>query len=162
MIKIKVNCQINNKYNKKMIIEIFEDEEYISYENIKTEFYNNLINDVNFLNKINIIILEKKDIIFDYIRYFDNNIDGWLLLKNEYLLLNDKEMNLLIKANIKTENQKDLISQYIDIKKNIENLTNSTKIIKNKEIINNDSEIDISVLTANPLIEIKYNKLNNI
>ena len=173
---IKIISQINDKSDYEFDIKIEDKYECISYENIKLEFYNNLVKKEKFLEEIDLLDFEKEDIIFESISYFDNDYKGWILLnEEEYISLNNNDkdneeiIKLLIKVRIKTKSDKDLINQYKNIKKRVEDLSNNIKLNnrnnknENNENDNeNESEIDISVLTANPLIDLEYDKNKNI
>ena len=177
MSKIKIIAHINDIIKKEFDI-LEECEECISYDQIKLDFYNNLVKEEKFLEENDLLDFEKEDIIFEYIRYYDIDCNGWLLLdEQEYLNLNknkDKDnqeiITIMIEARIKSKNDKDLINQFKYIKKRVEEISNNIKSnnINNKndnnnnEIINNDSEIDISVLTANPLIELDKNNIKEL
>ena len=159
MTKIENKYLLNNKeYLKEIEIKQEKnEEELISYQNIKDKFYTNLIKDEKFLKNNNLFNFEKEDIIFESIRFFNNEIKGWLLLKEEdYLILHNQETTkLLIKIRIKTKSEKNIYNQINNINNKIEDLDNHVYIkdknYNNEEYIN--SEIDIAVLTANPLVE---------
>ena len=160
MTKIEIKGLMNNKECffkfEKDQEKTFEDD-MISCQNIKEIFYNNLIKNEKFLEENNLLIFEKEDIIFEYIRYFNNDVHGWILInEEEYIKLNNEEITkILINFRIQTKIEKNILNQY----KNLKNLvvdfdynkyTNDNKYNDEKYI---NSEIDIVVLTANPLVE---------
>ena len=153
MSEIEIFYQINNE-DKKCILKT--NEEYISQKYIKSKMYEELISLENYEDEYD---LEESNINYEYIRYYDPELKGWLLLnESEYIKVNAKEpLKLLIKLRIKTIEEIKIRQQFDDIDKEIEELSNTIKRSKNKnnnnEIKNNDSEIDICVLTANPLID---------
>ena len=158
MPQIKTNCSINKFHNKEFIINLEQDDkEYITRDEIKSELYKKLIDNEEFLEKADLFGLEQEDIIITHIRYFDDDIKGWILLETEYIPLYNKEIiKLLIKLNIKTTQQKNLINKYVQMKKTLEDISNSIKNNKNEQNNNEkkyiDSEVDISVLISNPLM----------
>ena len=148
MSTIEITYKINNTFINKFTEDF---EEYISYENIEQKFYEEIKKNEKFLDENN-LSAEQKDISIEYIRYFNNDYEGWLLLgKNDYIGLDINK--ILIIANIKTYNAKDLIESYLETKKRVEVLSEEihTKIdnaIDSDHALN--SEIDISILIANP------------
>ena len=160
MLNLQLICEINDKEHK---IEIKNENEenngYLTYGNITDLFYKYLIKEENkdFLNENDLNDFEKEDLIFEYIRYFEQ--EGWVILNEEDLLiLNNKETTkIFIKVRIKTTNEKTLLNNFNKIDLKVDELSN--KIIdkndnnNDKQIIYNDSEIDIVVLTANPLVK---------
>ena len=77
MSKIEVDCRINNIYKKVFFIEPeLDNNEYITYDKIETELYKSLIANEEFLLEANLFGLEKEDIMINYIRYFDNDVNG--------------------------------------------------------------------------------------
>ena len=163
-IEIYCHCHINNIYNQTLTIEPKQDnEEYITSEIIKSELYKKLIEKKEFLNKADLYGLEIEDIIIEYIRYFDDNIKGWLLLETDYLIIYNKEkIELLIEMSIKTTSQKHIMNQYRQMKKKLEKISESIKTNKtdknNNQIRYSYSETDISVLIANPLVKGEFNE----
>ena len=160
MSTIEITYKINNTFINKFTEDF---EEYISYENIEQKFYEEIKKNEKFLDENN-LSAEQKDISIEYIRYFNNDYEGWLLLgKNDYIGLDINK--ILIIANIKTYNAKDLIESYLETKKRVEVLSEEihTKIdnaIDSDHALN--SEIDISILIANPLIDIQIDDKNEI
>ena len=164
MSHIDFKCLINNKeYPMKEEQKNEIEEEVISYQNIKDIFYEifykNLINDENkkFLDDNNLFYFEKEDIIFENIAYFNIDVKGWINLNEEdYIKLDNLESTkILMEIRIKTIYEKNILNQFNDIKNKIENIDN--KVYTNKKIYDdeeyNNSEIDIAVLTANPLVD---------
>ena len=163
MPKIEIDCRINNIYNQYFILEQEQNnQEYITCDEIKSELYKKLIADEDFLYEVDLFGLEPEDIIILYIRYFDEDIKGWILLDTEYLSLYNKEIiKLLIKLSIRTTAQKRLINKYHEMNKKLNKISNSISMNKSEQ--NNkkneyiDSKVDISVLISNPLMDKKYN-----
>ena len=158
---IDITCKINNKIDKNIKIKIEESEEYISHESIQSKVYQNLIEkEIDFLEENNLYNIEKEDINFEYIRYFDKNSQGWVLLdeKSFIALYKEKDINLLVKLRIKTKDEKEIISKYNEIEELFNDMTIRNKKNKNNKIINYDTELDLCVLTANPLFDNNSNK----
>ena len=121
MSKIEVDCRINNIYKLVFSIEPeIDNDEYITIDKIESELYKNLIANEQFLFEADLFGLEKEDIMINYIRYFDTDVNGWILLEAEYLPIYKKDnIKLLIKISIKTMDQKKIINKYKEMKKKI-------------------------------------------
>ena len=160
MSEIEINFQINNENKETLIIKTNED--YISQDYIKSNLSQYLINNKEkYEDKFN---FDKLDINFENIRYFDDSINGWLLLKeNDILALYQKEkMKILVMMRIMTKNENKIIKEFNEITVKFNEIAdlhkkNNSKHKKTKnngiKITNNESEIDIAVLTANPLFD---------
>ena len=165
MSEIEINYQINNENKETLIIKV--DEDYISQDYIKKNLSQYLIsNKENYEDEFN---LDKSDINFESIRYFDDNLKGWILLKeNDILGLHQKEkIKILVMIRIMTKNELKIIKEFNEITNKFNEIANmhknnNSKPTKTKnndiKITSNESEIDIAVLTANPLFDKKRGK----
>ena len=165
MSKIEINYQINNENKETFIINTNED--YISQDYIKVNLSQYLINNKEkYEDEFN---LDKSEINFESIRYFDDNLNGWILLKeSDFLGLHQKEkIKLLVLMKILTRSEINIVEEFNEIASKfneIENTykKNSSKYAKTKnndiKISSKESEIDIAVLNANPLFDKKRGK----
>ena len=168
MCEIVLNYIINNQKGK--FLDILEDKiESISTDFIKDIFYKKLNeNFEKIANKINLNIydISKNNISYEHIRYYSSEFDSLVLLleNKEYKLDKNKKNIFLIKVNIEREKEKNIRQQFIQLNDQIDDLSNKVNNIyfknlyKNYKMDNDDSEVDIAVLTSNPLINKKYNK----
>ena len=170
---ITVTYFINNdSEEKKLSIEIEKDINFLSYELITNKFFialKNLITketeeDNPQFNDIYLSELQNDNITFDYIRYLENNC--WIFLgpKDLISLMDINNPELMIKVTIITQ-EKIKIKEMYDktaekinkIRNEIEDLSKEQYKINKKDICENNN-MDLVVLTANPLIHIEKEK----
>ena len=168
MSEIKIYYQINNKEPREepFIINLDGKIKSITHKEIKSQFYEKLLELFNSeIDNIDDIVIDdiisednqKEKITYEFIRYYDNEYDAWVLLKESEVFKLKKKNELLIKVRIESAKENNIINQFIDLNNKIDDLSNNfDKKINNENnnINNNDSELDIAVLTANPLINI--------
>ena len=149
MSKFKIIYQINNQEPKGL--------DFVA--KIET------INQQKIISKLieNNIISEEQNIIIEFIRYYVSKHKAMVLLKEDEDLKTKEENKILIKLKLESEKEKNILNQFIQIDNQLEDLSyNIKKKYSNNESENinnnNDSELDIAVLTGNPLINIINNK----
>ena len=154
---IKIELQINNKMPLKISLKF--DKEIINHNEIKLKL-NDYLFDQNIISDLDL----EEEIKYDSIRYYNKEFEAMVLLEeNENLETKDVE-KLFVKIRIKDQLEKNIINQFIELDKRLDDLSNNIykkyDINDNININNNsDSELDIAVLTANPLVNI-INKNN--
>ena len=135
------------------------DKEIINHNEIKLKL-NDYLFDQNIISDLDL----EEEIKYDSIRYYNKEFEAMVLLEeNENLETKDVE-KLFVKIRIKDQLEKNIINQFIELDKRLDDLSNNIykkyDINDNININNNsDSELDIAVLTANPLVNI-INKNN--
>ena len=165
MSEIEINFKINNLNKETLIIK--PNEDYIPQDHIKSNLSQYLISiKEKYEDDFD---LDESNINFESIRYFDDSLNGWLLLKeNDFLGLQQKQkMKIFVIMRILTKKERKIINEFNDIKIkfseianiNQKNNSNNMKTSNNdNKITGNESEIDIAVLTANPLFDRKRGK----
>ena len=166
MTKIEVNFQFNNKNETITIIN--KNKKEISKDFIISNICEQIISDENYRENwgINSDNFSKDDLNYEYIKYKEKKYNAWVLFKDNQILKYDENeiIKILIKGTLITNEHKKLkqeLKLLIDKVQDISDKIRNKNIYKknNNKIIDRDLEIDIVVLTANPLLS-KKNKNN--
>ena len=165
---IKVTYFINNDSEEKILsIEIEKDINFLSYELITNKFFYSLKDlitketdeDNPTFDEINSVDLQYDNIIFDYIRYLEN--DCWIFLGPKDIIslidLDNPELmikvTIISKEKIKIKQMYDKTAEKINkIRNEIEDLSKDQYKVNKNDICKNNN-MDLVVLTANPLMD---------
>ena len=166
----------NDSEGNKLKIEIEEDINFLSYEMIKNKFFQSLQNLINKeieiesytdnsdFDEYNLSNLQYENIIFDYMRYFENGC--WLFLeKNEFIFLDDiNTLQLMIKLTIFSEDKIKIKQMYEKTAERINEMSNEIADLSKEQYKDKKDDIcvnnnmDLVVLTSNPLMHFDKEK----
>ena len=149
MSNIKIELHINNKRQADFTLEF--KEKSINHNSIKSNL-NKYLFEHNIFSEFN----EEEDLEYKSIKYFNYKYKALVSLKKNENLEIKEVQKLFIMIRIKSEIEKKILNQFIEIDKELDILSEQLYFNNenNDNNIYNDSELDIAVLTANPIVNI--------